>query len=244
MSKWRNFSSDRHQLKVEPLPLHPSNPNTKLLRTLAGQKSRAVHALRIGNFRSDVDMLSLLNDCGKDGGHAVMLKRAPLLPLLLHGTYWPHFRDHYDPALGWLDGAERIAAESRAMQSLRQTRLLPSGQVSAVPKPGGSAAGFAPLVDPGANLMPTVPVSVETIASIKASILERFSPNEDQQKVLDSAAGWFWTEAEEAQPDGSTRTVLRPPTSQPMQLAHGCFGSGRFLSVSFFFFRWRRSVAP
>lgn len=230
VSKWRNFSSNNQQMKVDPLPLHPSNPNTKLLRTLASQKNRSVYALRIGNFRSEIDMLSLLNECGRDGSsHAAMLKRAPLLPMLLHGAHWAHFRDHYDSTLGWLDGAERMAAESRAMQSLRQTRLLPSGQVSAVPKPGASAAGFVPLMDPGANLMPTVAVSAETITSIKQDVLDRFAPNEDQQKVLDSAAGWFWTEVEETQPDGTKRTVLRPPTSQPVQLAHGCFGSGQFL---------------
>jgi hypothetical protein len=223
-SEWRGFSNDNHRMAISPLPAHPSNANTKLLLQFTGEHTR-IYALRMSNFKSELDMLNLLNQC-EHHVYAAPLKAAPLLPLLLHSKYWPNYRDKYDSQLGWLDPAERARLDACHMQSMKQSKL-PELLTGTVGTTEHKRTQFEPLKDPNIHLMPTVIIPIEWRDEVLAEIIKEFPLNVDQLTVIHNVAGWLWTKEEHNDESPQSSGIVLEPTSSPIQLVHGCFGSGQ-----------------
>lgn len=247
VSVWHNFSSDKQKLRLMPLPLGQGNANTKFFSK--PMKPTRVNAIRIGDC--DEPALRLLNAllpaAIPNDPPVTALKSFPLLPYILHGAYWIRYREKYHPREGWMNDRERLEEARRQSQAKVQSKLhfnrnKEGGAAAAASSTSAAAALFEPLVDAVANLIPTVPIALSLLRSVKSEIESQFTLNDDQQKVLDAVAGWFWTKRQEAEADrmsddesvssSSAAAAAAPtdalkPTTEPIQLVHGCFGSGQ-----------------
>jgi hypothetical protein len=156
----------------------------------------------------------------------------------------------------WLSDVDRINQERRHAQGLKQSTLIDCVRSAAsdAGTGGGSAGGavstkppssFTPLSDPATHLLAATPITRAVVDSIKADVLATCALNADQRKVLESVAAWFWTQTEKSEEelqeereqaqasathaDADAKTTsfrIHPPTACPIQLVHGCFGSG------------------
>ena len=252
-SDWHSFAAGNQRLRVSALPLHAGSSNSEALKSMR-DKSHKIYALRLGNFSNEMTMMAALNNINRltaAEGELMQLKSTPLLPLLLHGKHHARFKDRYHPRDGWMSDKERLSNQQRTMQSLKQSKLLltadglkptkptagPASASSSASAAVEPAISFTPLTDPVANLLPSVVISRSLIRKIKENVLAQFPLNADQLSVLNSTAGWFWTEAEAddaeaetSEEDGGAASAsvgVQPPTSSPIQLVHGCFGSGK-----------------